>query len=261
MSSPATRRRAGSSSSAARGTTAATVSWPRACSARPAARSTSWPYGGWRRSRATPPRCSGGCPATRRSRSRPAGWTARTAIVDALLGTGDHGRAARAGRRCHRGDQRGRRAGDRRRRALRRRRLHRRGGRPGDPRRRHRHLPPRQARPLDPPRQGPRRRRRGDRHRHPVRRARRARDRPDPAGRARRDAAPHRGVDEVQLRQRVRDRRLVRPHGRAHDGRDGGDARRRGLRDGRRARLARGHVRRRGCWRRCWPACPSRTAR
>ena len=43
----------------------------------------------------------------------------------------------------------------------------------------HRHVPPRQAGPLDPPRQGPRGRGRGDRHRHPAGRAGRARDRPD----------------------------------------------------------------------------------
>ena len=48
---------------------------------------------------------------------------------------------------------------------------------------------------------------------------------------------PRRGVglDEVHLRQRVHHRRLARADGRAVDGRAGRDARRGGLRDGRRA--------------------------
>ena len=38
-------------------------------------------------------------------------------------------------------------------------------------------------------------------------------------------AAPRRRLDQVQLRQRGRHRRLARPHRRADDGGDGGDAR------------------------------------
>ena len=44
--------------------------------------------------------------ARRRSRSRPGGWTGSGAIVDAMLGTGFEGYAARADRRRDRGDQR-----------------------------------------------------------------------------------------------------------------------------------------------------------
>ena len=179
----------------------------------------SWPSGGWRRSRATPPRCSTRLPGEPPQPFEAGRLEGAHGIVDALLGTGTTGAPREPAAGVIEAINAARRAGDRRRRAVRRRRVHRRGGRPGGPGDGHRHLPPRQAGPVDPPRQGPRRRRRGDRHRDPVRRAGRARDRPDPAGRARGDAAPHAGVDQVQLRQRVRDRRLVRPHGRAHDGR------------------------------------------
>ena len=98
----------------------------------------------------------------------------------------------------------------------------------GGPRRRHRHLPPRQAGPVDPPRQGPRGRRRGDRHRDPVRRARRARDRPDPAAacsRRCRAAAPE--STKFSSGNVFVIGGSLRPDGRAHDGRAGGDARRR----------------------------------
>ena len=76
----------------------------------------------------------------------------------------------------------------------------------------------------------------------PDGRARGGRDRADRRRRAVRDAPPHLGLDEVLLRQRVHHRRLARADGRAVDGGAGGDARRRGLRDGRRAPIARAVV-------------------
>ena len=116
----------------------------------------------------------------RRGRSPPRRWTARRAIVDAILGTGFSGRAARARRRARsRRSTRpgGRRRGDRLRRPQRRRRVDRRGrrgeavraaatatfhaGKPGlwiAPGKDHagevdgdRHRDPRRARPVDPP--------------------------------------------------------------------------------------------------------------
>ena len=85
-----------------------------------------------------------------------------------LAGSGCRGRrdlrdrirrsAALAGRRGDRGDQRMRRAGDRRRHRLRRRRVDRRGGGRGGARRRHGDLPRPQGRPPGPARQGSRRR-------------------------------------------------------------------------------------------------------
>ena len=77
-----------------------------AAARRPVARSTSWPCGRRRRSRATPPRCSSGCPgeppepfeaepARRRARDRRRAARHR-----------HHRRAARAGGRRDRGDQR-----------------------------------------------------------------------------------------------------------------------------------------------------------
>ena len=82
-------------------------------------------------------------------RSTPARLDAAHVIVDAVLGTGVTGRAAQAGRRGDRRDQRREGAGGRRRRPERRRRLDRRGRgrrRPGGG---DRDVPPRQARAVD----------------------------------------------------------------------------------------------------------------
>ena len=70
----------------------------------------------------------------------------------------------------------------------------------------------------------------------PTRGAGGGRDRPDRRRRAARDAAARLGLDEVLLRQRLHHRRLARADRRAVHVRAGRDARRGGLRDGRRAR-------------------------
>ena len=158
------------------------------------------------------------------------------AIVDAVLGTGFEGAPRDPADAVILAMNAARARGDRGRRPERRQRLDRRGGGLGRARRRHRDVPPGQAGAVDPPRQGARRRGRGGRHRDPDRRARRGRDRADRRRRAVRHAAAHRGLDEVLLRQRLHHRRLARADRRAVDGRAGRDARRSGLRDGRRAR-------------------------
>ncbi len=99
----------------------------------------------------------------------------RAAIVDALLGTGFAGRAARGGRRGDRRDQRRRGARRQRGRAQRRRRLHRRRRRRGGARGHHRHLPRRQARLWISPGKAHAGAVCVDRHRHPPRRSRRGR--------------------------------------------------------------------------------------
>ena len=80
-----------------------------------------------------------------RSRSRPERLEGSGAVVDALLGTGLRGRAARAGGRRDRGDQRPGRAGGGLRRALGRERLERRGRGRGGAGAGHRHLPRRRS--------------------------------------------------------------------------------------------------------------------
>ena len=140
-----------------------------------------------------------------------------------------HGHRRRAqgpGRGRDRRHQRRARADDRRRRAQRHRRLDRRGAGRGDPRRRHGRLPRRQAGPLDRAGQGARGGGRGDRHRHPARGAGRRRRRAGRPRGAARHPAPRRGLDQVHLRQRRRDRRLARAVGRALDGGARRDARR-----------------------------------
>ena len=125
-------------------------------------------------------------------RSSPARLDGAHGIVDALLGTGFSGAPRDPRDRRDRGDQRAPRApviaADV---PTRRRRLDRRGRGRRRPRRRHGDVPPRQAGPVDPARQGARRRAStvidiGI----PARRARRARDRPDRRGRAARGPAP-----------------------------------------------------------------------
>ena len=163
----------------------------------------------------------------------PGRLTGAAAIVDAILGTGFSGEPREPAkgaieainRRCRSRRRRtGPPGGDRLRRPQRRRRLHRRGRRGGRPRRCHRHLPRRQAGPVDLARQGPRRRGDGDRHRHPARRARPSVGGADRQRRRRRDPQPGARVDQVRRRRGARVRGLHRPHRRSLPGQRGGAA-------------------------------------
>ena len=118
-------------------------------------------------------------------------------------------------------------------------------------RRRDRHLPRRQAGPVDLPGQDARRRGHGHRHRHPRRGAGDAVGGSDLAAGARRRAAPRPRFHQVRGRGADGVRWLHRPHRRPLHGRRGGDARRGRLCHRARARFAehrlraaaaRGHV-------------------